>query len=308
MIRLVERKILQLTQKEKGMKNLSFKTFSFLQISQIKALEEEINQKKSETCSEPSLLNMSMLDQSYTQVNDMKKREVKLQKVLESYETTFRQQAQDLESYKTKIKLLEEKTHFEGVARDLEIKLGKLKNEAEEKEVMHNFQMNLLNNRLTMAMSACDSANRLKDEAFRVKLDTEEKLAEITSKVQLAEDDSALNLESVVRLTEKLGEYHKKEDDWNERIERKMEETSKLEKAYKTLEEKYEKVSADNHRLAGHQNLKQKIQYITEMKKDLQLLKEENQKLVAENQVFRTSAATRKPLTVKNVDTRPVKT
>ena len=46
--------------------------------------------------------------------------------------------------------------------------------------------------------------------------------------------------------------------------------------AYKTLEEKYEKASADNGRLAGHQNLKQKIQYITEMRKDYQLLKEVN--------------------------------
>ena len=63
----------------------------------------------------------------------MKKREVKLQKVLESYETTFQQQAQELETYKTKIKALEEKEAFEELAQDLEIELEKLRNETEEK-------------------------------------------------------------------------------------------------------------------------------------------------------------------------------
>ena len=74
-----------------------------------------------------------MLDQSYTQVHDMKKREAKLQKVLDSYETTFRQQAQDLEGYKARIRILAEKSHFEETARDLEIELEHLKNETEEK-------------------------------------------------------------------------------------------------------------------------------------------------------------------------------
>ena len=59
---------------------------------------------------ETSIVNTSLLDQS--QLQEMKKREVKVQKVLESYETTFREQAQDLENYKTKIKLLEEKNAF----------------------------------------------------------------------------------------------------------------------------------------------------------------------------------------------------
>jgi hypothetical protein len=63
----------------------------------------------------------------------MKKREVKVQKVLESYETTFQEQAQDLESYKTKIKLLEEKTCFEDAARELEIQLENLRTDVKEK-------------------------------------------------------------------------------------------------------------------------------------------------------------------------------
>ena len=97
------------------------------------SLEEEIRQRKSETFNEPSVLSNSVLDQSYTQVHDMKKREVKLQKVLESYEATFQQQAQELETYKTKIKALEEKEAFEELAQDLEIELEKLRNETEEK-------------------------------------------------------------------------------------------------------------------------------------------------------------------------------
>ena len=74
------------------------------------AFEEEISQRKSEGASDFSQLNSSVLDQSHVQ--DMKKREGKLQKVLESYETTFHQQAEDLENYKAKIKILEEKAMY----------------------------------------------------------------------------------------------------------------------------------------------------------------------------------------------------
>lgn len=44
--------------------------------------------------------------------------------------------------------------------------------------------------------------------------------------------------------------------------------------ANKELEQKLEKANEDNSRLAGHQNLRQKIQYISDIKKDYQALKE----------------------------------
>lgn len=275
-------------------------------ISDLVSLEEEIRQRKSETFNEPSVLSNSVLDQSYTQVHDMKKREVKLQKVLESYEATFQQQAQELETYKTKIKALEEKEAFEELAQDLEIELEKLRNETEEKEEMNKFLLQQRDNRVSVAMLACDSANRLKDEAIKVKLETEAKLAEMTSKAMMAEEDCVVNLESVVRLTAKIKEYHKEQDEWKERFGRETEEKSKLEKKYKALAEKLQKISADNDRLAGHQNLKQKIQYISEMKKEYQMLKGENQRLVSEVQSLRHSE-TRKPLADKNADPRPVR-
>ena len=77
------------------------------------------------------MVNSSLLDQS--QLQEMKKREVKVQKVLESYETTFREQAQDIENYKTKMKLLEEKSCFEDKARELEIQLENIKTEFNER-------------------------------------------------------------------------------------------------------------------------------------------------------------------------------
>ena len=249
---------------------------------------------------ETSIVNTSLLDQS--QLQEMKKREVKVQKVLESYETTFREQAQELQNYKTKIKLLEEKTCFEDRARELEIQLENLKTDVKEKEVVNSFEMKQLKDRVSIAMSACDSANKLKDEAVQVKLETEKKLAEMTSRVLMAEEDCAANYESVVRLTEKLKEYHEKEDEWKERFGREMEAKAKLEKSNKELEQKFKKANADNARLAGHQNLKQKIQYINDMKKDYQLLKEENQKLNAKYQklLCEKSEENRKPLTIKN--------
>ena len=94
-------------------------------------MEPDVAERPSDPCGlETSFVNSSLLDQS--QVQEMKKREVKLQKVLESYEATFREQAQEIQGYRTKTKLLEEKSCFEDRARELEIELENLKTNVKE--------------------------------------------------------------------------------------------------------------------------------------------------------------------------------
>ena len=116
--------------------NVRQRTQISIQIAEIVAMLPENVQRPSDASGlETSIVNTSLLDQS--QFQEMKKREAKVQKVLESYEMTFRNQAEDLESYKTKIKSLEEKTHFEDRARELQIQLENLKAEVKEKYVGH---------------------------------------------------------------------------------------------------------------------------------------------------------------------------
>lgn len=95
-------------------------------------MEPDIAQRPSDPGGlETSIVSCSLLDQS--QLQEMKKREAKVQKVLESYESTFREQAQDIENFKTKMKLLEEKSRYEEKARDLEIELENFRTEVKEK-------------------------------------------------------------------------------------------------------------------------------------------------------------------------------
>nr|XP_006824742.1 PREDICTED: kinesin-like protein KIF15-like [Saccoglossus kowalevskii] len=149
------------------------------------------------------------------------------------------------------------------------------KDKVEEREARMKQQLDSAKIELERSNAAYYSANEIRDETIESKLRLEAEIAKMSVNMEILLDSNKEISEELERIQQLEITHFQEKENYRSQLEETMEEKTKLMKDIKKIEEKNEELAAQNAKLIGHQNLKQKIQYHLQIKKENNQLREQ---------------------------------
>ncbi|XP_070574657.1 kinesin-like protein KIF15 [Ptychodera flava] len=286
--------LLQITQNER---DANAKQISQLQ-GQVSKLEEELKsiQAEYENKLQEAEANTStivvetqngelqnIIEEQREEIQQLKSDQAKMTSIFEEYENTRKEKNEEIQMLKSQLleidRVMAEKevlaTNFQMMKYDFEF----LKDQGEEKEAELKQELESARTDLDKAKAAYYSANRIKDETIEEKIRLETELAQMRANMELQLENNKEIADELER-TQLLEMAHFKEkEELRSSLEQEIEIKTKLSMEIKKLEEKCEEAAIENAKLITHQNLKQKIHYHLQIKKENTHLKEQLNKV-----------------------------
>ncbi|XP_033625827.1 kinesin-like protein KIF15 [Asterias rubens] len=288
-LELVQEQVDQL-RKQLSDKNEEIKTMQELYEAQLEEAKSNISTVVVETDLETAEMKMT-IDSQRVEIATFKSKEKTFTELQEQFEIIREEKNLEIQQLKTTLEKLElvqvDKEILDDKCQMLEYRLEQWQNETREKESETKFTIQELRNEVSRMNVAFDSATKLKDEATEGKLQIESALAQLHCNNQVMGENADQMMEELERVKAVENTHFKEKEDLKSTLEELQEEQMKLHKDKNRLEEIIKEMTAVNAKLAGHQNLKQKIHYHQQVKNENVSLKEQLAKIQNKSKLTR---------------------